>query len=239
MHANYVKYNSHDYFFDNVLLKTEHRMNYSPKSAAPRTDDSFLSKRDRKYHNYDSNLEILGIGMISQIPLCVLHLIDLGVTRKILNYYIKRYMNKNHRDILNDRLIKFKKYSTDEFNGKTKSLIEFAHWKGHDFRRFILYEGPTILRGLVPSHVYDHFLLLHCSYRILFMSNKEELLDMAQRMLEEFVEKFSEIFGNNLTYNVHNLLHLTQFVRLYGQPDGFSTYKFENSYQVFKKVGFL
>lgn len=128
-------------------------------------------------------------------------------------------------------------FTTAEFNGKTKSLLEIAYWKGHDFRRFLLYEGPALLYGLLPVSVYKHFLLLHSSYRLLFMdNNKKRNLSIAQKMLDRFVKKFTDIFGNNLSYNVHNLLHLTKFVQKYGQPDGFSTYKFENSYQIFKKV---
>lgn len=112
---------------------------------------------------------MLGIGMMTQIPLCVLHLIDLGVTRKIITFYTKKVMNKKTKFRFSERLIDCGKFCPAEFNGKTKSLPELANWKRHDFRRFIFYEGPSLLRGLMEEHIYNHFILVHAGYRLLFM----------------------------------------------------------------------
>lgn len=56
-------------------------------------------------------------------------------------------------------------------------------------------------------------------------------------MIEEFVEMFPVIYGrSSVTYNVHNLLHLVDCVKIFGNPDGFSAYGFENYLQKIKKV---
>lgn len=93
--------------------------------------------------------------------------------------------------------------------------------------------GPAVLFKLLPKSVYEHFLLLHVAYRLLFM---EKDLNIAQNLFECFVSRYTLVLGDTITYNTHLLLHVTDFVKKYGQPDSFSTYKYENEYQVFKKV---
>lgn len=200
----------------------------------PRTDSSFRNRQHPDFHNVTTPIEILPINLISQIPLCSLHLFDLGVMRKILNLYLKLYFkNESERNNLSQKLKQLKSYITDEFNGKTKEL-DLPNWKGHDFRRFLLYEAPIVLLSFLPPKVYEHFLLLHLGYRLLFTPS-EHNLNLAQQCFEHFVSSFNSFFGNHLTYNIHNLLHITDHVSIFGEPDSFSTYKFENYFQKIKK----
>lgn len=210
-------------------------MIFCDEIGAPRSNESFYNNSDIDFHNNESMLKQLNLNMITQIPLCALHLWDLGVTRKILNLYIKLYLTRGGKRELGKRLKTFKAYTPKDFDSKAKSLDELPHWKGHDFRRFLLYEGPAALLGLLPDNVYENFLKLSCAYRLLFMGGDTNI-DEAEILLKNFVKEFTSIFGNNVTFNVHCLLHFSRFVRLYGQPDNFSTYKFENAYQVFKTI---
>ena len=55
------------------------------------------------------------------------------------------------------------------------------------------------------------------------------LIDYADRLLLNFVENVSSIYGEDqLVYNVHGLLHLVDDVRLYGLLDNVSAFQFEN-----------
>lgn len=50
------------------------------------------------------------------------------------------------------------------------------------------------------------------------------------------MREYPKIYGKySITYNVHVLLHLPYYVRLYGPLDSFSAYKFENFMQRLKK----
>ena len=61
-------------------------------------------------------------------------------------------------------------------------------------------------------------------------------LDTVQEMLKSFVENFSILFNaKNLTYNVHNVLHIVQCVRDLGPLQSFAAYKFENYLQSLKR----
>lgn len=60
-------------------------------------------------------------------------------------------------------------------------------------------------------------------------------VDYAERFLYYFVEGFKTLYGQeNISHNVHNVLHLTEDVRVYGPLDQFSEFCFENYMQVLK-----
>lgn len=118
-------------------------------------------------------MELTYLGMVTQFPLDCMHLICLGVVKKILQICI-------HGDI---KTIKFSgavisKISQDlcdislwipsEFARKTRSLEEFERWKATEFRLFLLYVGPVILRNYLPQNYLLHFISLHCAIRILY-----------------------------------------------------------------------
>lgn len=52
-----------------------------------RTDDSFRNKDCMEYHRKDSPLLALDVGLVSQVPLDYMHLVCLGVTKKLLNFF--------------------------------------------------------------------------------------------------------------------------------------------------------
>lgn len=53
---------------------------------------------------------------------------------------------------------------------------------------------------------------------------------MAENLIKDFVHSFSIIYGENkLSYNVHNLLHISDCVKQFALLDSFSANKFENS----------
>lgn len=58
---------------------------------------------------------------------------------------------------------------------------------------------------------------------------QESYLQLANESLRYFVKHFSRLYGeSNLTYNVHNLLHLVDDCRKFGTLDSFSAFPFEN-----------
>lgn len=84
--------------------------------------------------------------------------------------------------------------------------------------------------------MYEHFLKLSCACRILSCEVKcIENAELANTWLVNFVKSFATYYGElNLSYNVHNLLHLSGCVKQFGYLQSFSCYKFVNYMQ--KKV---
>lgn len=133
-------------------------------------------------------------------------------------------------DAISTYLLSLKTIIPCEFQRSPRSLKNIHFWKATEFRQFVLYTGIIALKNNVHDDVFYHFLLLHCAYRILSCDRlvKTALLT-AQNMLEKFVLDFVVIYGEDqISYNVHNLLHLSECVKQFGIVDSFSAFKNEN-----------
>lgn len=80
---------------------------------------------------------------------------------------------------------------------------------------------------------------LHISIRILVstdLSCNPDFLKYAKHLLNYFVNKFGEIYGQEyINHNVHNLIHLVKDVQRFGPLDNFSCFCFENYMSQIKK----
>lgn len=211
---------------------------YSTEKHMPRTDESFSERSDKNFHQSyflycRSRMEELGIKMISQFPIEPMHMVDLGVTKKILNkiYYKKVVSLTNDQKLeMSATLLSLAPYVPKEFARKPRAFDEMCRWKATEYRQFILYTGIVVLKKFIPTNFYNHFLTLHVSYRCLLrLDNSQANLIEIDKLMREFVYKFPEYFGiSSVSYNVHGLLHLVECVEEYGDLNSVSAYKFEN-----------
>lgn len=206
-----------------------------------RTDEDFVSQTQLRHHTGTSPLTALDVGMVTQFPSDAMHLVDSGVTKKLILYWVR---NGDRRSVNSTRLsnthIKHISYNIDliskcipsEFNRKPRSLKDVDRWKASEFRQFILYIGPIVLKDVLSPVLYNHFLCLHISISILRnndLCSSEVYLVYVEQMLASFVEDTISLYGaKSISYNVHTLLHLPDDVRRYGPLDNFSCYPFEN-----------
>jgi len=107
-----------------------------PKTNAPlRSDKLFSEKADEDHHKRISIREsIENIGMVSQFPLDYMHLIYLGVMKKLLLlFWLKGKKNirmSNEKIALaNQRLMSLKNVTPAEFSRKPRSLSEVERFK--------------------------------------------------------------------------------------------------------------
>ena len=104
-----------------------------------------------------------------------------------------------------------------------------AHWKGLEYRTFLLYVGIVILKEVLSLDVYEHFLLFFCAITICSSEMNLQFLDLADILLSNYVETFRDFYGEDyMTSNVHNLSHLVDDVRKFGVLSSFSAYPFES-----------
>lgn len=185
-------------------------------------------------------LEKIGVGMISQFPLDCMHLVDLGITKKILTHILtKKTINPISRGAdssMTALLETLKPFIPREFARKPRGFKVICRWKATEYRQFGLYTGIIVLKDFIPKEIYNHFLLLHCAYKLLLMSRNHLEIKKAHEMLTNFVELFPVLYGRtSVSYNVHNLLHLADCVLEYGKLNNFSAYVFENYMKTLKK----
>lgn len=204
------------------------RIVYKNHNCQLRTYNSFKNFTDINHHKSDTHspvVEIAGFDPVSQFTLDYLHLCCLGVMRKLLNYWCKKDSFGNRkvllslrlRKILSGRMTRYAKCIPTEFARKPRSLKDLDRFKGTEFRLFLLYLGPIVLKKILPKDLYDHFLLFHCSIRILCnheLFSKNHWLEIAQQMLVKFVKLFSKFYGQeSCVFNVHSLIHLVDDVK--------------------------
>lgn len=213
------------------------------ESTAPlRTDENFKNRIQEDHHTGVSAFESIQLPMVSRFPLDYMHLVCLGVTKKLLLLWLSGYQTSrlSGRKIaqLSEMLIALSKWVPKEFARKPRSLDELSRWKATELREFLLYLGPIVLQNILPEDNLLHFNALHCAIRILcnpmdcFRNNQ-----YSRDLLIQFVEIFKQLYGNDtIIYNVHNLLHINKDVLMFGPLDNFSAFPFENYMQLIKKL---
>ena len=215
-----------------------------------REDDKFRNNEYADdYQHRDTVLNKLpNVGLVSNVPLDAMHLVYLGVTRQLIQHWLgnRGRDNKTYKlsdtaiENISEKLENLKHSLPNDFNRRSRSLRYWKLWKATEFRYFLLYFGPFILKDVLPSDLYNNFIMLHISISILvnkkLVSSKDNI-DYAESLLMRFIEDFQKLYGKkNVTHNVHNLLHLANDVRKYGPLEYFSAFPFENYIFSIKKL---
>lgn len=106
-----------------------------------------IARTDEKFANfyYDDHQQELSPLLECQLPrvtsfsLDYMHLVCLGVTRKMLSFAGKMPF---------------------EFARHPRSLSDLDRWKATELRQFLLYTGPIVLKKVVKPEVYEAFVIL-------------------------------------------------------------------------------
>ena len=205
-----------------------------------RIDSEFERKSYRNHQNGRSALAGLEIGLVSQSVLDYMHVVGLGVMRRLLNLWThgKRKCRISSRLIIaiSSHLLKIKPFIPTEFSRKPRPLSEFGRWKFTELRTFLLYTSVVVLKHRLEEKYYLHYLSLFVAIFILATpAVADSLLKYAEELLEYFVRHFQKLYGFEfLSYNVHALLHLVEDVRKFGHLDSYAATKFENNMQTMK-----
>jgi len=174
-----------------------------------------------------------------------MHLICLGAVRRLLQYWKSgdRNVKLGSRQLLeiSQSLVEFRQYIPSEFARRPRSLVELDRWKATEYRQFLLYTGPVILKRVLPEELYQHFMCLSVSVSILLSSNshwRTSLLNYASKLIHYFVFNCERLYGKNfVVYNIHSLLHVADDVRYFDASlNDISAFRYENYLQTLKRL---
>jgi len=159
--------------------------------SSRRSDSSFKNREQEEHHTGRSSLEDLKVGMVTNFPLDPMHLVYLGVTRKLLLAWIKGPLKVRlrSRDILtvSERMVQLRSHIPAEFSRKPRALKDILHFKATEYRLFLLYTGTVVLRGILPNNLFSNFLLLSSAIFILATKNASNSVhnNLAQSMINK------------------------------------------------------
>jgi len=122
------------------------------------------------------------------MPLDSMHLVCLGIMRKLLNLWLHgelRYrLQYTAVDDISAHLITQLKPSIPiEFVRKPRRLDCVKLWKATEYRLILLYTGPIAFKSILKKNVYIHFMILYVIIRILSSDNLHEYLSYAQDLI--------------------------------------------------------
>lgn len=110
-----------------------------------------------------------------------------------------------------------------------RSLNCLSFWKGSEFRTFLLYIGVVILKNSLRAEEYKHFLKLFCGVVLCSSEFYLQYTDLAKELFDEFVEDYIDLYGiDSISSNVHNVSHIVEDVKNFGNLTKIDSYAFEN-----------
>lgn len=201
----------------------DNRLVFPNITKSDRTHEDYINRMDPEHHIQSSVLEtICGIDMIQCFPVDEMHIVHLGVVKKLVNFWNKK-LNKQNIKLAETRIeLAEKCRPKNEIRRQIRPLSEVTKYKAKEFRTILLFTGPIILKDLLETKYYNHFLILHSAMRKLSICQQDDIPSI-QKLLEKFVMEFKILYGlNQVTYVVHSLIHLCDSVIRYGKPQQFS-----------------
>lgn len=231
-------------------VRIEGKKTYLTVKGPPRTDDTFRNRTHLVHHQPQFRaehtlLETLNVGMVSQVVLDPMHLMDEGVMGRMLQSIFFNgtcasvHLRNGGKELVDNINMAMSAYVPSEFVRKPRSILqELSRWKGSELRFFLNYSGCVVLKDHLGPELYQHFLLLYTATRFLACPATHIInSDIAQQLLEMFVEDYPRIYSpTELVSNVHGLLHIVDDVRQFGPLYSISAYKYENHMREIRKL---
>lgn len=136
-------------------------------------DMSFRQRIFDSHHKESpSPLEMLDFGMISQIPLDYMHLICLGVMKKLITVWTDgprgHRLSPKQIKIISSRMLLYRASMPTEFARKPRELNELCHWKATEFSFLSIPFIPSIFiphfssRCTTQAKVQTFPIISHC-----------------------------------------------------------------------------
>ena len=208
-----------------------------------RTDEAFARVEYSNHQTGTSPLIDAGVPCVTSFVLDYMHMVCLGVVRRMLNCWTQRSicrLRPADRNSISKQLIALKGKMPSEFARQPRGLHELDRWKATELRQFLLYTGPVVLKKVLSKELYHHFLSLTVAMSIMLEADegtRNGYLEYAQKLIKHFVECCPALYGETFSvYNVHGLIHLYEDVSHFNcSLNDISCFPFENYLQQVKK----
>jgi len=139
------------------------------------------------------------------------------------------YLSKAQRTEVNDRLTCIT--AVKKIERLPRPLTDRCKWKASEWLSWSLFYCLPCLNGIIRADIQEHLaLLVGTLFRLLQNNITEEELKICEIDLLRFVAEFEILYGEeNVTFNIHSLLHIVKSVRMCGPLWAVSTFTFEST----------
>lgn len=162
----------------------------------------------------------------------ILHSVALGVVRQMIILWIEKPGEWNIKAHLNDIdmfLLKIK--PPNSFHRLPRKLSMYKLWKGYEYLYWVLFYSIFAIKEYLPNKYIQHWILFIISLNTLLQDKMriQPDLEEAERLIEIFVAKFEDLYGEReMSYNIHQMLHLGLSTRRWGPLSQISAFQFED-----------
>ena len=126
-----------------------------------RTDADFNQMKYDDHQKGESQLLQIQFNCVSGFVLDYMHLVCLGVMKRLLNILKKGpgkcCLSNGLISQISDGLLLLKNKIPTNFARQPRSLTELDRWKATEFPEFLLYTGAVVLRDVLSKPQYEHF----------------------------------------------------------------------------------
>ena len=165
-----------------------------------RTDENFANQVYVDHQVGVSPLIKIGFACVTGFPLDYMHLVCLGVVKRLLCFLRKGpaacRLSYGQVKAISTQLASLSGKMPSEYARQPRPLTELDQWKATEFRQLVLYTGPVVLKKVLRKEVYEHFLCLTVAVSILLDSSEKKraaYMKYATELLNSFVDRCDSI----------------------------------------------
>lgn len=217
---------------------------YPPTASTPkpRTHDSFAEHASKARASQQASCGIKGASVLTMLAFFTfgagfavdyMHAVCLGFVRSTLfmwmkSHHCRQFRLRNHLEDANRLLLSLT--PVWEISRLPRSLSEIKEWKASEWKNWMLFYSPVVLKDYIPERNYKHWLRFVAMMHYLLGPSVhiEQLMRIQKEMLNFLVEHESFYGTEYMTYNSHLLLHLVESVKNWGPLWGYSLFPFES-----------
>lgn len=217
---------------------------YDEEKQAARSNEMFKDNARQARKSATPKNGVKGLSLLSTLPLFDIvlgfvpenmHSVLLGVSRQLMDLWLNPdnrmkpwYVGQISR--MDFRLLHLRP-PLGQKNRYPRSLNCRDSWTASEWRAFLLYYAVSVLPGILEYTFLEHYFCLSFSIHILLQESiSQHELQMAHSSLVRFVEGMKVLYGEeNVTFNCHQLIHLTESVQNWGPLWATSAFCFERN----------
>ncbi|XP_008284817.1 uncharacterized protein LOC103360717 isoform X2 [Stegastes partitus] len=217
---------------------------YDETKQAARSKEMFQQNARQAERFTNPQNGVKGLSLLSVLPLFdivlgfvpdYMHSVLLGVCKQLVCLWLdpvssgKDWYVGRHVSQMDSRLLGLKPPS--EMRRPPRSLKCYECWKASEWRAFLLFYGISVLPGVLQPRYLEHFVCLSLSIHVLLQESvSQQDLQLAHQHLVHFVKDMKELYGEeNVSFNCHQLIHLSESVRNWGPLWATSAFTFERN----------